>query len=104
MLAKRWEVGLSSPQSSYHVSGTSGTSISGVRFLPGHDDKLFVTVSKSIWSSLSIWEMQGDNAKMVAHWSPRGVIITGFAVNDEVGTEGTLAISVLLDGFVKFPP
>jgi len=48
--------------------------------------------------------MQGDNAKMVAHWSPRGVIITGFAVNDEVGTEGTLAISVLLDGFVKFPP
>jgi hypothetical protein len=37
---------------------------------------------------------------MVAHWSPRGAIFTGFTVNGEVGSKATLAISLQLDGYV----
>jgi hypothetical protein len=98
LLSKKWMSGMPSPQRTYYISGTSGTSVSDVRFLPDLDDRFLLTISKSVWSAVSAWDMHDGEAKMVARWSPRGAIFTGFAVNTEVASEATLAISVQIDG------
>lgn len=97
-LSKKWISGILSPQRTYCISGTSGTFVSDVRFLPSIDDRLLLTISKTIWSAVSLWDIHHAEAKMVAQWSPRGAIFTGFAVNTEVASEATLAISVQLYG------
>jgi hypothetical protein len=57
-------------------------------------------MSKTIWSAMSLWYMSDQDSKMVAQWSPRGAIFTGYIVNDEVGSKATVAVSLQLDGYV----
>lgn len=53
-----------------------------------------VTISKSIWSGLTVWALQGDVLVKRCEWFPRGAIFTGFAVN----SEGLMAVSVWKEG------
>ncbi|KAF9477998.1 hypothetical protein BDN70DRAFT_896079 [Pholiota conissans] len=96
-LAHRWVNGISSPKRVVNVTGTSGISVSDVRFVPGRDN-LLVTISKSIWSALSIWDIDdGVNSKKLCEWSPRGAIFTGFALNSDENSEATIAVSLQLN-------
>ena len=98
-LANRWLSGITSPHKKTYITGTSGTSVSHVRFLPGHSDYL-LTISKTVWSAVSIWDMRRKESKKVGEWSPRGAIFNAFAVNSDENSEATLAVSVHLDGWV----
>ena len=75
------------------------TSISDVRFLPCVDRTLVITISKSIWSGLTVWELEGDSLVNRIEWFPRGAIFTGIAVK----SEGKMAVSVWKEGLVFFP-
>lgn len=101
-LAKRWTAGVSKPRQMKYISGTSGTSVSDVHFVPGHDDSLLLTISKVIWSVLDIWFIDSDNPQKVCEWSPRGAIFTGFALNSDKTSEATIAISIHLNEYVCF--
>ncbi|KIK04175.1 hypothetical protein K443DRAFT_676139 [Laccaria amethystina LaAM-08-1] len=70
------------------------TSISDVRFLPCLDRTLVVTISKSIWSGLTVWALEGDVVVKRCEWFPRGAIFTGFAVE----SGGVMAVSVWKEG------
>jgi hypothetical protein len=102
-LAQRWISGVHRPQQTYSIDGTSENRVSYARFVPGYDDRLLLTISKTIWSAMFLWYMSDQEATMVAHWSPRGGIFTGYTVNGEVGSKATLAISLQLDGYVTTP-
>ncbi|KAF4612055.1 hypothetical protein D9613_003612 [Agrocybe pediades] len=95
-LGRRWLSGISEPRRTYYISGTSGTSVSDARFLPGRDGKLLMSISKSVWSALSIWNITVGGEKL-CEWSPRGAIFTGFAVNSAERSEATIAVSLQLD-------
>jgi len=99
-LAHRWISGVTCPQRTYHFPGASGARVSDVRFVPGYDDRLLLTISKTVWSAMSLWYMSDQDSKIVAQWSPRGAIFTGHTVNDAMGSEATLAVSLQLDGYV----
>lgn len=58
-----------------------------------------VTISKSIWSGLTVWALQGDVLVKRCEWFPRGAIFTGFAVN----SEGLMAVSVWKEGLLFSP-
>ncbi|KAF8188673.1 hypothetical protein BJ912DRAFT_968162 [Pholiota molesta] len=88
-LARRWLCGMSSVQSAVDIAAASGISVSDVRFVPGHD-ALLMTVSKSIWSAVSIWEMDDGIAS-------RRAIFTGFAMNTDERSTATIAISLQLN-------
>ncbi|KAF8956748.1 hypothetical protein BDZ97DRAFT_1825834 [Flammula alnicola] len=105
-LAQRWLSGMSAPRTVRYIAGTSGTSVSDVRFVPGHDGRLLVTISKSVWSAMSIWDMglsPLDESRKVCEWSPRGAIFTGFSMNCDPRSEATVAVSLYLNEqlFVK---
>ena len=57
-----------------------------------------VTISKSIWSGLTVWELEGDFLVKRIEWFPRGAIFTGIAVK----SEGKMAVSVWKEGLVFF--
>ncbi|KAJ3503747.1 hypothetical protein NLJ89_g8298 [Agrocybe chaxingu] len=97
-LAHRWLAGLSSPRRKSYISGTSGTSVSHVRFLPGHGDRFLLTIAKSIWSAVAIWDLSSKESRKVGEWSPRGAIFNGFALNEDPDGGAELAISVHLNG------
>ncbi|KIM35396.1 hypothetical protein M413DRAFT_449782 [Hebeloma cylindrosporum] len=105
-LAQRWIRGLSTPLRTRYISGMSGTSISDVRFVPGHGRRFILTISKSVWSAMAIWDMGeegGEDARKVCEWSPRGAIFNGFALNSDSNSEATVAVSLQLNEqmFVK---
>lgn len=94
-LGKRWLSGIQRPKRMHHINGTAATSVSDTRFLPAHGGKLLLTVAKSVWSVLTVWDIMSDTK--VCEWSPRGAIFTGFAVNQVEESTATVAISLQLD-------
>ncbi|KDR65832.1 hypothetical protein GALMADRAFT_260029 [Galerina marginata CBS 339.88] len=102
-LAKRWISGIPGARNIRYISGTSGTFVSEVRFVPGHDDKLLLTISKTVWSALSIWYMGAADSQKVCEWSPRGAIFTGFVLNSDPRSAATIAIALHLneEQFIK---
>ncbi|KAF8873177.1 hypothetical protein CPB84DRAFT_1854131 [Gymnopilus junonius] len=107
-LAKRWITGFSGPRRVKYISGTSGTLVSDVKFMPGRKGKLVVTISKVIWSALTVWSLGGsapdggmadgeEGSRKVCEWSPRGAIFTGYVVNEDEKSPATFALSVHLN-------
>ncbi|KAF9459523.1 hypothetical protein BDZ94DRAFT_1284354 [Collybia nuda] len=96
-LASRWLSGYAMSNRKLFIEGTSNTSVSEVRFMPGHDGQWILTVSKSIWDMVTIWDVSSDPRKC-CEWSPRGAIFNGLALNSEPSCKGSIAISVLKDG------
>ncbi|KAF5376655.1 hypothetical protein D9615_007816 [Tricholomella constricta] len=94
-LASRWLSGLSMPRRTLFIDATSSTSVSDVRFIPGHSGDWILTVSKGIWDMFSIWDVSSSEARKACEWSPRGATFNGLAFNTDPVSEATLAISVL---------
>jgi len=72
--------------------------------LPGFGDRFLVTLSRTIWSAMAVWDISeaGQRSK-VCEWSPRGGIFEGFTVNTQRDSEATLALSIQTDKCVLFP-
>ncbi|KAG6918472.1 hypothetical protein DXG01_014099 [Tephrocybe rancida] len=94
-LALRWRSGHLSPPRTLFISSISNISISDVRFLPGRSGDWILTVSKSIWDVITIWDLSSEKGmRRACEWSPRGGLFTGVAMNTDAGSDATLAVSV----------
>jgi len=80
---------------------TSSTPVSDLRFVPGHDGKWLLTVSRGIWSVITLWDI-GDGLRKMLEWSPREALFDGFALNTDPDSEATLAVSIVEEGSVVF--
>jgi hypothetical protein len=98
-LASRWLSGCSIPRRTLFVDATSNTSVSDIRFVPGHAGQWILTVSKGVWGVITIWDISTEPQKC-CEWSPRGAIFNGFTLNSDPSSAATLAVSVLKDGSV----
>ncbi|KAF8148401.1 hypothetical protein B0H34DRAFT_668655 [Crassisporium funariophilum] len=90
-IAQKWLSGSVTPYRERYILSTSlGTSVSDVRFVPGHDERLVLTISWTVWSAIVIWDVSIDKPKKLCEWSPRGAIISGVAPNSENESEVTV--------------
>ncbi|KAL6303375.1 hypothetical protein BKA93DRAFT_826663 [Sparassis latifolia] len=96
-----WLSPSAAPRKVVEFKASSGTSVSEVHFLPRHEDRWLVTVSKGIWSMITCWDIpsicdppERAQAVQIAEWSPKGMLFTGFVVNSDPDSEGILAASV----------
>ncbi|KAF8148396.1 hypothetical protein B0H34DRAFT_736837 [Crassisporium funariophilum] len=97
-IAQKWLSGSVKPHRKRYISGTSETSVSDVRFVPGHDERLVLTISRTVWSAIGIWDVSIDKPKKLCEWSPRGAIFSGVAPNSENESEVTVAVSLQING------
>ncbi|ESK92826.1 hypothetical protein Moror_9139 [Moniliophthora roreri MCA 2997] len=99
------------PQKQVRFATNTSTAISDVRFLDVAVSseklvkKMILTVSKGIWSVLTLWSIGEDDghgveesAAKLAEWSPKGGLFTGLAINDDVEADDRLAVSIAKDG------
>lgn len=110
-LAKTWLSGSWIPRRSWSNSATANISVTDVRLIPGSRGTLLITLSKTIWSVITLWKLEpvvspasSENCSFekCCEWSPRGAVVTGFALNSDPLSEVKLAVSSLNKGFV-FP-
>ncbi|KAK7026025.1 hypothetical protein VNI00_015742 [Paramarasmius palmivorus] len=95
------------PQKQRRFATNTSTAISDVRFFdvifgPTQTlQKMVLTVSKGIWSVLTLWSIgereSGEEANKLAEWSPKGALFTGLAINDDTKALERLAVSVAKD-------
>ncbi|KAG7096367.1 hypothetical protein E1B28_003811 [Marasmius oreades] len=79
----------------------TSTAVSDIRFLVVHGRKTLLTVSKGIWSVLTLWdidESDDENETKLSEWSPRGGLFTGLAINEDANVEEQLAVSIAKNG------
>lgn len=98
-LASRWISGRPIPRRTLYIDAIANTSVYGVRFVPGHAGDWILTLSKSVWDALTIWDLSARPQKL-CEWSPRGGIFSGMSLNTETNTNTIVAISLLKDGWV----
>lgn len=91
-----WKAGFTVPAKRFDFDAAS-TAVTDLRFIPGHE-KLLLTVSKSVWSAITIWDI--ISARKRLQWSPRGAVFSGFCLNKDPKSEATIAVSIVKDGFV----
>lgn len=84
------------PRTETSMQNTPATPISDIHFVPGREGRWLLTVSKGIWSVITLWDLLNGPSK-VSEWSPKGAIFTGFVVNNDVASEGVVAIGTLQD-------
>lgn len=63
-----------------------------------------LTIFKSVWSAMAIWDIGVKDARKVCEWSPRGAIFNGFALNSDPNSEATIAISLHLNEYASNKP
>ncbi|OBZ74688.1 hypothetical protein A0H81_05636 [Grifola frondosa] len=104
-LGKFWLSSDPRPRKKIDFQASSGTGVSDVQFLPGHDNRWLATVSKGIWSMISCWDIGSSSdqsanvpARKVADWCPKGAIFSGFVVNSDPNSDGNVATSVTTGG------
>jgi hypothetical protein len=100
-LSRKWLSDACKPRKICLFNATSSTAICDLRFIPGYDGKWLLTISKSIWSALCVWNISTSLQKC-CEWSPRGAIFDGLALNTDATSEATFAISVSQDGSVVY--
>jgi hypothetical protein len=98
-LSMKWLSPSCEPQKMIIFDATSATSVSDLRFLPGHDGKWLLTVSKGIWSVITIWDIS-DGLRKLSEWGPKGALFNGFALNADPHSAATLAVSIFEEGSV----
>ncbi|KAK1230338.1 hypothetical protein PQX77_006569, partial [Marasmius sp. AFHP31] len=79
----------------------TSTATSDVRFLDGKEKQMLLTVSKGIWSVLTLWAIDSDDDEepvKLSEWSSRGGLFTGLAVNQDVYADERIAVSISQDG------
>ncbi|KAF9494312.1 hypothetical protein BDN71DRAFT_1393458 [Pleurotus eryngii] len=87
---------------------STSTEITAVRFLHGRKERYLLAVSKGIWSTLSLWRIDGPGGNKSQNaaaphectkWSPKGALFSKFVLNKDVKSEGVIALSVFMAGF-----
>lgn len=108
-LANTWLSGSWIPRRSWSNSATASISVADVRLIPGSRGTLLITLSKTIWSVITLWKLEpvvspasSENCSFekCCEWSPRGAVVTGFALSSDPLSEVKLAVSSLNKGFV----
>ncbi|KAF7355655.1 hypothetical protein MSAN_01483300 [Mycena sanguinolenta] len=74
---------------------TNGAPVSDLRFLPGHEGTWIIAVSKSIWSTMAVWELSDSGTPPLKRfeWSKR-YSLRKFVINSDKTADGALAVSV----------
>ncbi|KAF9643608.1 hypothetical protein BDM02DRAFT_1407797 [Thelephora ganbajun] len=98
------------PKARVDWQANSGSGISEILFVPdpsGHEGRCVVTVSKGIWCTISLWDIQAlgrecevtqPKPKKIGSWGPRGAIFSAIAVNSDCHSEASAAVAVNLYG------
>ncbi|KAF8625734.1 hypothetical protein AX15_005217 [Amanita polypyramis BW_CC] len=102
-LGRRWRSKNPRPRWSLYNDSAFSAAISDVRFvLQGRgNDKWLVTVSKSIWSVLTLWDVSHSargQARKCGEWSPKGGVFKSFCLDTDSSSIPTLAIALLHGG------
>ncbi|KAK0445680.1 uncharacterized protein EV420DRAFT_1276985 [Desarmillaria tabescens] len=91
-LASRWLA--DSPLMPSSETSFTGSPIWEIKFIPGRQHKWLLTVSKGIWSVLTIWDIA--LGCKCSEWSLRGALFTGLKLNTDTESEASMAVA--LDG------
>ncbi|KAM6493577.1 hypothetical protein JOM56_011711 [Amanita muscaria] len=101
-LGQKWLSSNLEPRFSREFPDISSAAIVDVRFVPGHGDKWIVTISKSVWSVLALWDISDLRShtwfSKPTKWSPKGGVFKSFCLNSDVTSLATLAIGLLHNG------
>ncbi|KAF5347273.1 hypothetical protein D9756_009960 [Leucocoprinus leucothites] len=106
-LARKWLCGDWTPTRTWSTSATANMSVTDIRFVPGSHGTLLFTLSKSIWSAITLWQLEPVISRTPdedcafrkrCEWSPRGAIFNGFALNSNPTSKVKLAVSSLNNG------
>ncbi|KXN86957.1 hypothetical protein AN958_09454 [Leucoagaricus sp. SymC.cos] len=106
-LAKKWLSCRWNPLRTWSTATTANTSVTDARLLPGSQGTLLFTLSKSVWSVVTLWQLEPVISRTPGtactfdkrcEWSPRGAIFNGFALNSSLESEVKIAISILNNG------
>ncbi|KAK0216390.1 hypothetical protein IW262DRAFT_1276639 [Armillaria fumosa] len=89
-LASRWLADF--PLTPNSETSFTGSPVSEIQFVPGRQHKWVLTVSKVIWSVLTIWDT--SRQRKCSEWSPKGAIFTGVKLNTESESEASVAVSL----------
>ncbi len=89
-LASRWLA--DSPLTPKSETRFFGSPVSEIKFVPGRQHKWVLTVSKGIWSVLTIWDVTRQRKR--SEWSPKGAIFIGVKLNVDPESEAGVAVSL----------
>jgi len=110
-LAQRWlqTGGALCPRKETKFVVSPSSPISDIRFIEGFEERFLLTVSKGIWSVLTIWDISfalggitkekvlGTSPRKCCEWSPKGGLFTGLALNSDLQSDAKLAVSIAMD-------
>ncbi|KAJ6610515.1 hypothetical protein B0H10DRAFT_2193343 [Mycena sp. CBHHK59/15] len=105
-LASRWLSLGGSPTTpisvgSFEFDATNGTRVFDLRFVPSHEGRWLLTISKGIWSIITLWELPDAGTmrnRKLFEWSRRDCLLQSFVLNGDSACEGALAVSVTQAG------
>lgn len=86
---------MTKPQHVFEFDANPSTCIEEVRFLPGRN--WLLTVSMGIWSVIVVWNLDfedGEGPAKITEWNRKGAIFSGLAINTSSQSEATLAVSL----------
>ncbi len=89
-LATRWIA--NSPLTPKSEAALIGSPVSDIKFVPGREHRWPLTVSKGIWSVLTIWDVA--RMRKCSEWLPKGTIFTGVRLNADPESEAGIAVSL----------
>ncbi|PBK61075.1 hypothetical protein ARMSODRAFT_673535 [Armillaria solidipes] len=69
-----------------------GSPVSEIKFMPGREHRWLLTVSKGIWSVLTIWDIAHGHKR--SDLSPKGAIFTVVKLNADPQSEAGIAVSL----------
>jgi hypothetical protein len=75
------------------------TAIYHICFIPGRGNRWLVTLTRGIWPVITLWEI-GPPFTMRSQWSPKGAIINGIALNEDIESEAVLGVGLMHDRLV----
>ena len=71
-----------------------------VQFVPGNEAKWILSISKSIWDILTIWDLDASGDQKVCEWSLRGALFNELPLNSKPDYDAIAAICIFKDGSV----
>lgn len=87
-LASRWLA--DSPLTPKSETTFIGSLVTEIKLIPGREDRWLLTVSKGIWSVLTIWDVA--HGLKWSEWSPKGTLFTGVKLNADPESEASVAL------------
>ncbi|KAJ7601181.1 hypothetical protein C8J56DRAFT_912357 [Mycena floridula] len=96
-LASKWKSKDRQPKSAWTFRTQPSTVISDIYFVPGYKGRWLLTVSKGIWSVVTLRDLHSAELQKSAEWSPKGAIFDGITVNSALEAEATVAVGVKMD-------